>query len=495
MASTPQTITLEGIIGRAYTLRSINAECEKSVNLYTELIESNLGKNRYSLNKRPGRRTQAAPVVARVRGMLEVNEQLFAVIGETPYAFDSAFNATAYGVVASDNGPVYLCSNRTQAVFTSAGKAYVLQNGDPAAEITWMGESVVSCGYINGYFVFLSAAGDGFFYSEPGDATLGDATNFIDATASANNYVALIVDHQEIGLFGNRVAQFFSAQDAGAVSAGAAPFVARLSDGTVQRGIAAPAALVSADNSIFWLGGDKEGRGVVWRLNGFTPTRVSDHGVETAIRKMTVVDDCVAWTYQEDGHIFVVFNFITENQTWVIDVESGHWHQRDSWVVETGSSEADRGYCGTAAFGKIIVGDRSNGNIYIQSLDYDDDDDEIIRWLRRSSASNNQNKEVTYARFEVLIQAGVGDGSNGDTDEGDVTPEFDPQMMIRYSDDNGNSWSNEYFRSMGQQGQYGQRVFIEGAGTGRNRVWEMSGTAKVPVHLLAATADVIVRSR
>lgn len=489
-----RTITLDGIVGPAYTLRSINAECERAMNLTTEFIETQKGKDRYSLNKRAGLLTKVVPEIARVRGMLEVNNQLFAVLGPTPYTLDSAFNPTAYGNVDNDNLPVYWAANRTQAVFTSAGKAYVLQSGEPATPITWIGEQVVSCGFINDYFVFLSINGDGFFYSEPGDATLGTSLNFIPATASANNYVAMIIDHEEIGLFGNRVTQFFAAQDGNAVAAGAAPFVARLSDGTVQRGIAAPAALVSADNSIFWLGGDKEGRGVVWRLNGYTPVRVSNHGVETAVRKMTTVDDCVAWTYQEDGHIFVVFNFIVENQTWVLDVESGHWHQRDWWNQDSASSEAHRGYCATAAFGKIIVGDRTTGSIYVQSLDYQDDDGAIIRCQRRSSDTNNMNKLVTYARMEVQIQGGVGDGSNGDPEQGAVTPEFDPQMLITFSDDNGHTFGDEYSRSMGQQGDYEARVFVEGAGTGRNRVWDLVVTAKVPVHILGATADVIVRA-
>ncbi len=471
------------------------------MNLYTELIESQKGKERYCQPKRPGLRVQVTPESNRVRGMLELNDQLFVAIGATPYTIDPSFTATAYGTIANDGLQVTMASNRTQAVMCSAGSAYLLEGGNPAVEITWMGEPVSSVCQVNGYFLFLASKGDGFFFSEPGDANSGDSTNFITSDASANKYIAMIAINQEAVLFGTRIIQFYAPNDTGAILAGAAPFVARLGDGTIEFGIDAPAAILKADNALFFLGGDATGRGTIRRLTGYTPFRVSDHGVEVAIRKMQSIYDTVAYAYQEDGHTFIVFNFISNNQTWVMDVESGHWHQRDFWNEELARSEAHRGYCGTSAFGKIIIGDHTNGNIYAQSLDYfsdrlSDTHDNVIRWVRRSSDTNSLNRLIRFGFVEILIQAGVGDGSNGDPAVGTVTPEFDPQMMVSWTDDNGQSTpSNEYQRSMGKLGEFSKRVYINGCGQGRNRVWNLSGTAKTRTCLLGAVADVRVLSR
>jgi len=39
-----------------------------------------------------------------------------------------------------------------------------------------------------------------------------------------------------------------------------------------------------------------------------------------------------------------------------------------------------------------------------------------------------------------------------------ITVGADPQVMLRWSDDGGHTWSNEHWRSMGQIGQTGYRT-------------------------------------
>ncbi len=65
--------------------------------------------------------------------------------------------------------------------------------------------------------------------------------------------------------------------------------------------------------------------------------------------------------------------------------------------------------------------------------------------------------------------------------ESDDGPEIDPKVMIRWSNDWARTWSNEYQRSMGKQGEYTKRVIKRGTGIARQRVFEASGTAAVPL--------------
>ncbi len=130
--------------------------------------------------------------------------------------------------------------------------------------------------------------------------------------------------------------------------------------------------------------------------------------------------------------------------------------------------EAHRGYVGCAAFGKIIVGDRDNGKIYDMSTDHWDDDGDRIRCLRRAPHIIESMHNVQYNSVQLVAQTGIGSGSGTGDDEDD------PQVIFRYSDDNGNNWSNDLQRSLGVQGQTNIRIVWDRGGYGRNRVFEMT---------------------
>jgi hypothetical protein len=51
-----------------------------------------------------------------------------------------------------------------------------------------------------------------------------------------------------------------------------------------------------------------------------------------------------------------------------------------------------------------------------------------------------------------------------------------PQLMLRWSNDGGKTWSNTYYLDTGQQGEYEKRVIKRMLGRARKRVWEVSWT-------------------
>jgi hypothetical protein len=65
----------------------------------------------------------------------------------------------------------------------------------------------------------------------------------------------------------------------------------------------------------------------------------------------------------------------------------------------------------------------------------------------------------------------------------------DPQIMLRWSDDGGHTWSNEHWASMGKIGEYGKRVIWRRLGMTtklRDRVYEISGTDPVKIAIMGA---------
>ena len=66
---------------------------------------------------------------------------------------------------------------------------------------------------------------------------------------------------------------------------------------------------------------------------------------------------------------------------------------------------------------------------------------------------------------------------------------IDPQVMLRWSDDGGHTWSNEHWRSMGLTGQWGRRVIWRRLGMTlklRDRVYEVSGTDTIKIAIVGA---------
>ena len=81
------------------------------------------------------------------------------------------------------------------------------------------------------------------------------------------------------------------------------------------------------------------------------------------------------------------------------------------------------------------------------------------------------------------------DGADIVTESFPATPGYDPQCMLRWSDDGGHTWSSEHWASMGKIGEYGYRTFWRRLGMTvklRDRVYEISGTDPVKIAILGA---------
>ena len=171
--------------------------------------------------------------------------------------------------------------------------------------------------------------------------------------------------------------------------------------------------------------------------------------------------------------------------------------------------------CQMAFNDEVLVGDYQNGNVYAFDLDTYADNDQIQRWLRSWRAlptGQNNLKRTAQHSLQLDCEAGVGlqgysedaalsylateSGSLLITESGDYllasiayTQGADPQVMLRWSDDGGHTWSNEHWSPIGRIGVYGQRTFWRRLGMTmklRDRVYELSGTDPVKIAIMGA---------
>jgi hypothetical protein len=288
--------------------------------------------------------------------------------------------------------------------------------------------------------------------------------------------IALIVDHREIFLFGTTSVEVW--YDAGTPDFPLARSSRRIY-GSGLRGCVFGGK--ARQQRVLARLGCLEVEGIVYRANGYTPARISTNAVEYAIQSYGNISDAVAYTYQQDGHPFYVLIFPSADATWVYDVSTQLWHERAGF--ENGQFVRHRSNCQMSFNSEVVVGDYEDGRLYAFDLDVYADDDQIQKWLRSWRAlptGQNNLKRTAHHSLQLDAETGVGlnDGQGSD-----------PQVMLRWSDDAGHTWSNEHWNSMGQLGAYGTRTIWRRLGMTekiRDRVYEVSGTDPVKIAIMGA---------
>lgn len=500
------------ILGASYVARSVNAADNRMVNLFAEAIPEG-GKEAGFLSRAPGLRLLNTVGTGPVRGMWYHNGYLYVVSGTQLYRVTTTYTATALGSVAG-TGPVSMADNGIQ-IFIAAGTAgsyiYNTNTGAFGAITDPDFPGATQVGYLDQYFVFIQPNSQNVWVTSLLDGTSIDPLEFDQTTGSPDNLVGMIVDHREVWLYGQNSVEVW-------YNAGNPDFpLSRIQGAFNEIGCAATFSIAKMDNSLFWLGSDARGRGIVYRANGYSGQRISTHAVEWQIQSYGNISDAIGYTYQQDGHSFYVLTFPSANATWVLDIATNSWHERGGFDTVAGHFTRHRSNCQASFNNEVIVGDFENGNLYAFDLNVYTDNGAEQRWLRSWRAippGDNNLKRTAHHSLQLDCETGVGTEQDRVqislltetefdllTESNDLilavntaeTAAADPQVMLRWSDDGGHTWSNEHWRSMGKIGQYGYRTIWRRLGMTtklRDRVYEVSGADPVKIIIMGAHLDV-----
>jgi len=534
------------ILGSAYVARSVNAADNRMVNLFPEVIPEG-GKEAGFLSRAPGLNFLQTVGTGPIRALWahQTNGSDFYVVSGNQFYKLTGLNATPtlLGTVAG-TGPVSIADNGTQLFIAANGPSYIYNEvTNVFAQITDPDfAGAVTVAYLDGYFVFNQPNSQIIWVSQLLDGTSVDPLDFASAEGSPDGVVGLIADHRELWVFGTDSVEVW-------YDSGAADFpLQRIQGAFNEIGCVSAYTIAKMDNGLFWLGTDARGQGIVYRANGYTGVRISTHAVEYAIAQYGNISDAIAYTYQQEGHAFYVLTFPSGNATWVYDVATQAWHERAGF--DDGEFMRHRSNCQCNFGGNIIVGDFENGNIYTLDLDVYADNGGIQKWLRSWRAlptGANNLKRTAHHSLQLDCETGVGlnlypayDSENIDTEAGlnlvaeyvqtylatqsgniltteagdgfeplgqyelsdqDISgyelvtnsypaaPGYNPEVMLRWSDDGGHTWSNEHWSSVGKIGAYGHRTFWRRLGMTlklRDRVYEISGTDPVKTSIMGA---------
>jgi len=466
-------------VGPAYTNDSLNINCQRCLNWYPEVDDSN-SKSSLSLKPRPGLKPFATlDGGGSIRALYNAsNDRFFGVCGNTLSEIYSNGTSISRGTITSTTGIVKMTDNGFQLILVdgSNGKGYILNFSDDSfAEITDLGyPGGTHVAFIDQYFISNKPNTQSYQWSDLADGTSWPGLNIASSEGSPDYLTSLIALNGELWLFGP---QSYEIHYNTGLSHGT---FARIQGSNHGVGNIAPYSLAKSDTNIFWIGGDDGGWGRVYTNEGYQPRVISTHAIEQAIQRYSKIDDAIGYSYQKLGHDFYQISFPTPSVTWVYDATTSLWHE-ESWTNSNNISYMARGIVQDFAFGEVFVGDwRSSSVFEVDSDTYTDDGDLIHRERTSPHIWNNLDRSF-YGSFQLDVESGIGLVSG----QGE-----DPQIMLQISNDGGHTWGSERWRSAGKLGEYRKRVKWNRLGSSRDRIFRIKCTDPVKWIVLGAYLEV-----
>jgi hypothetical protein len=379
---------------------------------------------------------------------------------------------TERGTLRTRRGYVDMRFGARQLVIVDGPNGYILTLATNVfARITapgWRGSDRV--GYAAGRFLFADPNTGIFYIAAIEDASSIDILDFVTASASPDNIVAPLDSHGEAWLFGEVTVEPWS------TSAAATPDFpfGQQTSGIMQTGLLGAFTARFLDNTYYWLGRDTSGGGQVYRAEGYSSKRISNDAIDQLIQRQIELGadmkKAIAYAYQDRGHSFYCLNVPGLDTTLCYDVRTGEWHDRAEF--KNGDLSPHRAKWHAYCFGKHIVGG-DDGKLYAFNQKRNNNAGDILVRERISPHyAQGNDRPVSYGTFGLVCTAGKGPG--------------EPVVMMRTSDDGGESWNDWRDAPLGETGKTHQRVEFTQNGSAIDRVWHVRVTDDVPFAIISA---------
>lgn len=466
-----------GFVGGSYPAQSWNADVEHTVNMYVERNESPAATGPDALYPFPGVTLLGTAAGSPGRAHFAENGREWGVFGSSFGEIAENGTFTEKGVVTADSNPASIHSNGDgggQLLVVSGGNAYSYDIASAVlTQIAALVGKAKHGNYLDGYGLVLSPDGTLYISALLDFATWATGTDFAQRSAASDPWLSMTVLGIYIALLGEKTSEFW--YDSGGASF---PFSKHPSGGPIPYGIAAGFTYAVGEGSLFWLSRTSIGQRAVVRTSGFAPEVVSDFPRMRLFQGYGIVTDAVADLANHQGHTIYRITFPSANVTWGFDLASGKWLQVGPWIAESNRFSAARVRWPVVAYNQTRALDSETGSIYaVDPESHVDVDDRPLVCERTAPGLVAELEPIFYSSLELDIQVGVGAESGQGSD---------PQVMLQYSNDGGNEWSAELWRSLGKLGQYLTRVRWDGLGSARRRVFRIRISDPVKIGIVGA---------
>lgn len=481
-----QRITIP-IIGQESRSRSFRVDVQQTRNFITG-ISSPGGKQAVTLDSAPGLVQQGAigngpcrsPSFVSWRHPADGTQDTYCVFGTQVVRITKAAGPEVIGTLLTSTGSVRIARGRTHLMFVDGSFGYTydgitfqqISDLDFPQSTSSPPSSPTHVVYIDGFFVVNDAFTDLFYISAIENPDAWNALDFGAAAVGPDRGLALAATESELWLIGDETSQAF-------YNSGNAlfPFQIILS-ATQEVGIVAPQTIAESDAGVFFLATTPEGGLFVYRIRGHDGQRISSEEQDEQIAAAPNLESAVGFIYQQEGKSFYVLQLHPDVPTLVFNIRAQAWESR---ALADGTAWRINGH---GVFDGANIGGSRLGPLFY-NLDlgaYRDAGTPLIR-RRVTQIQHNNNQLLDW--WELVLDLDVqgvpasGDGS-------------DPKVRLRYSDDEGETYSSQLIQPMGKQGQRFRRSVFRNMGSSRNRIFEIEVSDPVGVTIVAAYARVAV---
>lgn len=484
-------------IGESYRHRSTDVSSQLTQNLYPELINNSGTKNSYVLLNTAGTKLFCdLGSIGVCRGLTTVaspssggnitSTRTFGVYGNGLYEINSDKSFMLRGELSNQSTRCYFADASSHLIVSDGFAMYALElEGNILTTITLPFEKPTQVLFFNGRVIAINADDtlddirnyNKFYWSNLNGPVTWDALDWSPAGSTSDPILSIKKRQGDLALFGS------TSYECWRYTGNYAEPFSRVGGSYGEIGIGAIDGASSIINQVFWLGSSSAGKNQVFMLDGYNAKRISNHALESQLDKFNTTD-CVSFTYQQEGHVFYVMNFIEGNLTKVYDLTTGKWHDRTT--RDEFSNIENRWSPIFATFGNevVLVGNSQGSQVLELDLNtYTDYPNLPVRRVRRGSIMWRNLTNLFHKEFTVDIETGTGLQS-------DLAQGYDPQIMLRYSDDGGHTFGSERWKSFGKIGVYGSKVTWRMLGRSRARVYEIAITEPVKITIQAARLEI-----
>lgn len=459
------------LVGQSYHLKDWSIDCQRTLNFYPQVVESGNTPQVSALLPTPGL-IKLFEFDSYIRGLYAISDKLFVVAGQKLLLVKTDNSVTELGEV-SGVGRVYFADNSVQLMIVSNNTySYnLVQNTLTKLSLgEFFGASDVTV--LDSRFIWTVPKSDRFQWSGllTTDTT---ALSYATAEAKSDKLVRTIENNGLLWLIGEKTTEIW-----GSTGSSNLPFQ-RMSGAVLPTGCIAPNSVCRFGSSLVWLTQTEHGQGQIVMTEGYAAKRISNHAIESDILSYSDISDAYAFTYQENGHAFLIMTFPKAKKTWCFDIATQMWHERSYFNPKTSLHEHHRAFVHCFFNGMHIVGDRQNGKLYKLTQDSNTDDGSVIVRERITPVINPQIQRMIFHELEVIAQVGQETNSK-------------PEMILDWSDDKGKTWSYSRQHDLGAIGQYGRRIIFRRLGQSFGRVFRLRMSDASRFVLLGAKAKVSV---
>lgn len=343
---------------------------------------------------------------------------------------------------------IHCARSETQFMACSNGKLYSidLSSVTQVATTGILPAGIRDIAFLGGRFIYVLNDDSGqFYYSDIGDGTTISGLSL--ATASEDDPFPLIAAWDladDVYFFTSETVEIWY------VSADPANPYQRSQGRRYNKGLLAQDSVELIDNSLFWLGHDRQ----IYR-SGAIPIRVSNFDVEDRIRRLTdqEVKQCYSFGASIGGHNFYVIHLMSQG-TWAYDIPSRTWAEWQSY-----NKDRFRAFCSDDTF--RLFGDYYLGHLMGMDGEQHQDLDGVGGFdpIERVVSAFYPLKKGRHVNFNVILMATRGVGG---------------RVEMRWSDHEGHDWSPWLVANLGATGERGENA---------KAVWSMLGGMSPPGRL------------